>query len=86
MHVQLSNLKHQTCLDHLSHLQQLLQLTPSQGTQLVQRLPQLLLYAPVKLDKLFGRLAELAGGRDKAQALVLQSPQVSSGCDSVLPF
>jgi hypothetical protein len=77
--LQLSNLKHQTCVDQLTHLQQLLQLTPSQATQLVLRLPQLLIYAPAKLDRLFQGLAELVQGQDKAKELVLKSPKV---CDS----
>lgn len=76
MSLQLANLKHQTCVDHLTRLQQLLHLDPSQVTQLVLRLPQLLLYAPAKLDRLFQGLAELAQGQDKARKLVLQSPKV----------
>jgi hypothetical protein len=74
--LQLASLKHQTCVDHLTHLSQLLLLDTSQTTRLVLRLPQLLVYAPARLDSAFGRLAELAGGTEQARGLVLQSPQV----------
>jgi hypothetical protein len=84
--LQLSNLKHQTCVDHLTHLQQLLQLTPSQATKLVLRLPQLLMYAPAKLDRLFQGLAELVQGQDTAKKLVLQSPKVCGALSARLQY
>jgi len=75
--LQVTNLKHQTCLDRISNLQHLLHLTPGEASQLVLRLPQLLLYTPGKLAGLVNGISEVLGGLDKAKALALKEPQVS---------
>jgi hypothetical protein len=74
--LQLMSLKHQTLVDRLTHLQQLLQLTAPSVTQLVHRQPSLLTYAPAKLSQAYGSLADLLGGQQQARALVLQQPKV----------
>lgn len=75
--LQVTNLKHQTCLDRISNLQHLLQLTPGEASQMVLRLPQLLLYTHDKLAGLVNGISELLGGLDKAKVLALKEPQVS---------
>jgi hypothetical protein len=79
---QLSSLKHQTAVDRLAHLQQLLQLDPKEVTCLVLKLPSLLVYAPGKLAGLYKALKQLldCAGQEQqhTRQLVLKWPQV--GC------
>lgn len=74
--LQLMGLKHQTLVDRLTHLQQLLQLTGPQVTQFVHKHPPLLTYAPAKLSQAYSSLADLLGGQQQARALVLHQPKV----------